>query len=58
MANRADLKDDLTALRNLIEQAYLVVSSDPIPPGGRESCRENLEAALVLSNALLEMQGS
>jgi hypothetical protein len=53
MANRGDLKDDLTALRNLIEQAYLVVSSDPMPPGGRQSCLENLEAALELANALL-----
>jgi hypothetical protein len=48
MASQADL----TALCNLIEQAYLIVSSDPMPPGGRESARENLRAALALARLL------
>jgi hypothetical protein len=43
---------DLTALVNLIEQAYKIVSSDPIPPGGQESARENLKAALALAKFL------
>ncbi len=43
---------DLTALCNLIEQAYLIVSSDPMPPGGQESARENLKAALALAKLL------
>jgi hypothetical protein len=43
---------DLTALVNLIEQAYMVVASDPMPPGGQESARENLKAALALAKLL------
>ncbi|MGA2882449.1 MAG: hypothetical protein ABSG13_26135 [Bryobacteraceae bacterium] len=48
MASQADLH----ALCNLIEQAYLVVSSDPMPPGGQESARENLKTALALAKLL------
>jgi hypothetical protein len=40
---------DLNALRNMIEQAYVNISSDPIPQGGLESARENLKAALALA---------
>ena len=50
MANPSDLK----ALRNLIEQAQLIVSSNPIPPGGRERADELLRSALALSEGLLE----
>jgi len=48
MANQADPH----ALRNLIEQAHLAIGSDPIPPGGVDSARENLKAALALSKLL------
>jgi hypothetical protein len=43
---------DLTALCNLIEQAYLGIGTDPIPAGGIESARENLKAALALAKLL------
>jgi hypothetical protein len=43
---------DLTALCNLIEQAYLGIRTDPIPAGGIESARENLKAALALAKLL------
>jgi hypothetical protein len=48
MASQADLH----ALCNLIEQAYLIVSGDVMPPGGQESCRENLKAALLLARLM------
>jgi hypothetical protein len=47
-------RSDLRALKNLVDQAYLIVSSDPIPPGGIESLRENLNAARQLARLLLE----
>jgi len=50
MAKQADLK----ALHNLIEQALLMVSSDPMKPGAREACMEVLEAAEALSRMLAE----
>jgi hypothetical protein len=43
---------DLTALVNLIEQAYLITSEYPMPQGGQESARENLKAALALATLL------
>jgi hypothetical protein len=43
---------DVTALVNLIEQAYLINSEFPMPPGDQESARENLKAALVLAKLL------
>jgi hypothetical protein len=43
---------DLAALRNLIEQAYLGISGDPLPAGGIESCRENLRVALSLARLI------
>jgi hypothetical protein len=43
---------DLTALVNLVEQAYLITSEYPMPPGGQESARENLKAALALARLL------
>jgi hypothetical protein len=39
---------DLAALVSLIEQAYMVVSSDPMPP----VARENLKAVLALAKLL------
>ena len=50
MARQADLK----ALCNLIEQANLGIGADPIPPGGIESARENLKAALVLARLVAD----
>ena len=50
MAKRSDLR----ALKNLVDQAYLIVSSDPIPAGAIESLRENLEAARRLAGLLWE----
>jgi len=44
---------DVRALKNLVDQAYLVVSTDPIPRGGIESIRENLDAARRLARLLL-----
>jgi hypothetical protein len=49
---------DLKALCNLIEQAYLIVSSDPMPAGGQASARENLKAALALARNLAEQNKS
>jgi hypothetical protein len=49
---------DLTALYNLIEQAYLGIASDPIPAGGIESARENLRAALGLAKLLRDQNSS
>ena len=46
-------QSDLKALRNLLEQARKIVSSDPIPPGGRKRAAELLDAAVSLSNALV-----
>jgi hypothetical protein len=43
---------DLQALGNLIEQAYLAVETDPIPPAGIASCRENLKTAMELVKLL------
>lgn len=45
---------DLKALQNLLEQAHLIVSSDPMPRGGREIAAEFLDAALRLSSALVD----
>jgi len=45
-------QEDFHALVNLIEQALLAVSEHPMPPGGQESARENLKAALALAQLL------
>jgi hypothetical protein len=45
---------DLQALRNLIKQAHLIVSSNPLPPGGRERAAELLQSAVALSGALVD----
>ena len=49
MAKRSDVR----ALKNMIDQSYLIVSSDPVPPGGIERCRELLSAARLLAKDLL-----
>lgn len=49
MAKRSDVR----TLKNLIDQAYLIASSDPVPKGGIESIRENLESARALARFLL-----
>lgn len=46
-------RSDLRALKSLIDQAYLIVSTEPIPRGGIESARENLDAARRLAKVLL-----
>lgn len=46
-------RSDLRALKNLVDEAYLIVSTDPIPRGGIESARENLDAARRLAKLLL-----
>lgn len=48
MAQRSDLR----ALRNLIDQSYRIVSSDPVIPGGIERCRELLGTARLLARDL------
>ena len=47
-------RSDLRALKNFVDEAYLIASSDPIPRGGIESLRENLDAARRLARLLLE----
>jgi hypothetical protein len=44
---------DVRTLKNLIDQAYLIASSNPVPKGGMESLRENLDAARALVRFLL-----
>jgi hypothetical protein len=46
-------RSDVRTLKNLIDQAHLIASSDPIPKGGMESLRENLDAARALIRVLL-----
>ena len=46
-------RSDVRTLKNLVDQAYLIASSDPIPPGGIESLRENLGASRRLARLLL-----
>jgi len=51
-------RSDIRTLKNLIEQANRIVSSDPIPLGGIESLREILDAAMRLSGDLLASPAS
>jgi hypothetical protein len=46
-------RSDVRTLKNLIDQAYLIASSNPVPNGGMESIRENLDAARALVRFLL-----
>jgi len=49
MAKRSDVR----ALANMIDQAYRIISSDPVPAGGIERCREILGTARLLAKDLL-----
>lgn len=46
-------RSDFRTLKNLIDQAYLIASPDPVPKGGMKSLRENLDAARALVRVLL-----
>ena len=46
-------RSDVRTLKNLIDQAYLIASSDPLPKGGMESLQENLDAARAMIRVLL-----
>ena len=46
-------RQDLEALRNMISQAHLIVSADPIPPGGIPRAAELLDTAERLADLLL-----
>jgi hypothetical protein len=46
-------RSDVRTLKNLIDQAHLIASSEPMPKGGIESLRENLDAARALIPVLL-----
>jgi hypothetical protein len=54
MAKRSDVR----ALKNLIDQAYRIVSSKPVPPGGVESLEEILYSARLLAKDLLASPAS
>jgi hypothetical protein len=48
-------KQELTALRNLLEQADLILSTTPALPENRTTaCRELLQSALALTGDLLK----
>jgi hypothetical protein len=53
MAASPSVRRDLKALRNLIDQADLVLATIPDPGSSVRSARESLNAALVLSKDLL-----
>jgi hypothetical protein len=44
---------DLEALRNMVSQAHMIVSTGPVIPGGIERLRELLNATERLANFLL-----
>ncbi|MGA2882448.1 MAG: hypothetical protein ABSG13_26130 [Bryobacteraceae bacterium] len=46
-------RSDARALKNLIDQAYRIVSSKPVSPGGIESLEEILYSARMLAKELL-----
>lgn len=50
---RADRSDDLWALRNLIEEARIVVSTTDLPQGRGNRATELLESALALTDDLI-----
>jgi hypothetical protein len=51
-------RSDVRALKNLIDQAYHIVSSKPVPTGGIESCEEILYSARLLVKDLLTTPAS
>ena len=46
-------KNDLRALRNLISEAHLVISTTPLPEGRSERASELLNAAIRLADDLI-----
>jgi len=48
MAKRSDVR----ALANMIDQSYRIVSSNPVPAGGIDRCRELLGTARLLAKDL------
>lgn len=48
-------KTDLRALRNLISEAELILSTTTLPEGPAERCRELLKAAVALADHLLSV---
>jgi hypothetical protein len=46
-------RQDLAALRNMVSQAHLIVSTEPLIAGGIERARELLETAERLAEFLL-----
>ena len=46
-------RQDLEALRNIVSQAHLIVSTEPLIAGGIERARELLDAAERLADFLL-----
>jgi hypothetical protein len=46
-------RQDLEALRNMVSQAHLIVSTEPLIAGGIERMRELLDTADRLANFLL-----
>lgn len=53
MAAKMSVRHDLRALRNLINQADLVLATIPEPDAAILSARESLTAALALSKDLI-----
>ena len=53
MAAKTSVRRDLRALRNLINQADLVLATIPDPDSAVRSARESLTAALALSKDLI-----
>jgi hypothetical protein len=54
MAKRSDVR----ALKNMIDQSYRIISSNPVPAGGIERCRELLGTARMLAKDLLSSPAS
>ena len=46
-------RQDLEALRNMVSQAHLIVSTEPLIAGGIERARELLDTAERLADLLL-----
>lgn len=51
-------RSDVRALKNLIDQAYRIASSKPVPAGGIESLEEILDTARRIAKDLLASPAS
>jgi hypothetical protein len=51
-------RQDLEALRNMVSQAHLIASTEPLIPGGSERMRELLDTAERLADFLLSESAS